>query len=201
MIRNSSQAFSAGWPTAAGSTGQPDRPCTTECVGVDPCFLSELRSTLRRGLNYLHTTRVSPSTNTDGPSWQLESREFLSYRRTADFPLSESTDLPTLGSNAFLPSDEVSSTIQVTDDFTKIYGKHTFKMGFEYQHVKFSTLQPPWSRGQFDFDGTYTDVPNVGGWQHRPCAVLAGSDCRAEWRDDRLCRRLPRTMSSPPTSR
>jgi outer membrane receptor protein involved in Fe transport len=24
-------------------------------------------------------------------------------------------------------------------------------------------LQPPWSRGQFNFDGVYTDVPNVGG--------------------------------------
>jgi len=33
-------------------------------------------------------------------------------------------------------------------------------MGFEWQHVKFSTLQPPWSRGQFNFDGIYTDIPN-----------------------------------------
>ena len=66
-----------------------------------------------------------------------------------------------LGSNAFLPSDEVTSTFQVTDDFTKIYGKHTFKMGFEWQHVKFSTLQPPWSRGEFDYGSVYTDVPNV----------------------------------------
>src|SRR5437660_12472672 len=49
--------------------------------------------------------------------------------------------LQTLGSNAFLPSDEVTSTIQLTDDVTKIYSKHTFKMGIEYQHVKFSTLQ------------------------------------------------------------
>jgi len=32
-------------------------------------------------------------------------------------------------------------------------------MGFEWQHVKFSTLQPPWSRGQFNFDGVYTDIP------------------------------------------
>src|SRR6202035_6189324 len=68
--------------------------------------------------------------------------------------------LQTLGSNAFLPSDEVTSTLQVTDDVTKIYGKHTFKMGFEWQHVKFSTLQPPWSRGQFNFDGIYTDIPS-----------------------------------------
>ena len=68
--------------------------------------------------------------------------------------------MATLGSNAFLPSDEVSSTFQLTDSVTKIFGKHTFKAGFEYQHVKFSTLQPPWSRGEFDYNGAFTDVPN-----------------------------------------
>ena len=35
----------------------------------------------------------------------------------------------------------------MTDDFTKIYGNHSFKMGIEYQYVKFSTLQPAWSHG------------------------------------------------------
>jgi len=48
----------------------------------------------------------------------------------------------------------------LTDDLTKIYGKHTFKMGFEWQHVKFSTLQPPWSHGEFDYDGDYTAIPS-----------------------------------------
>jgi hypothetical protein len=48
----------------------------------------------------------------------------------------------------------------LTDDLTKIYGKHTFKMGFEWQHVKFSTLQPPWSRGEFDYNGNYTEIPS-----------------------------------------
>ena len=67
--------------------------------------------------------------------------------------------LANLGSNNFLPSDEVSATIQVTDDFTKVYGKHSFKMGIEYQHVKFSTLQPAWSRGAFDYNGQFTDIP------------------------------------------
>ena len=71
-------------------------------------------------------------------------------------------NLAQLGSNCFLPSDEVSQTLQVTDDFTKIYGKHSFKMGIEYQNVKFSTLQPAWSHGQFDYDGSFTDIPNLG---------------------------------------
>src|SRR5271169_420775 len=34
-------------------------------------------------------------------------------------------------------------------------------MGIEWQHVKFSTLQPPWSRGEFDYNGQYTEIPNV----------------------------------------
>jgi len=116
----------------------------------------------RAGLNYLHTTRVSPESNnlTDLPG-QYGIQGIPQQKENGGLPAFGINGLATLGSNAFLPSDEVSSTIQVTDDFTKIYGKHTFKMGFEYQHVKFSTLQPPWSRGEFDFGSTYTDVPNV----------------------------------------
>jgi Carboxypeptidase regulatory-like domain/TonB dependent receptor-like, beta-barrel len=116
----------------------------------------------RAGLNYLHTTRVSPeSGNLNDLPGQYGIQGIPQQKENGGLPAFGINGLATLGSNAFLPSDEVSSTIQVTDDFTKIYGKHTFKMGFEYQHVKFSTLQPPWSRGEFDFGSAYTDVPNV----------------------------------------
>jgi hypothetical protein len=118
----------------------------------------------RAGLNYLHTTRNIPEANnlTDLPG-QFGILGIPQQHENGGLPAFGINGLQTMGGNAFLPSDEVSSTIQVTDDFTKIYGKHTFKAGFEAQHVKFSTLQPPWSRGQFNFDGVYTDVPNVGG--------------------------------------
>jgi carboxypeptidase family protein/TonB-dependent receptor-like protein len=117
----------------------------------------------RAGLNYLHTTRVSPEANnlTDLPG-QFGILDIPQQHENGGLPAFSIQGLQTLGTNAFLPSDEVSSTIQFSDDFTKIYGKHTFKMGFEYQHVKFSTLQPPWSRGQFQFDGVYTNVPGAG---------------------------------------
>ena len=118
----------------------------------------------RVGLNYLHTTRNIPSANdlSDLPG-QFGILGIPQEHENGGLPAFGINGLQTLGGNAFLPSDEVSSTIQLNDDFTKIYGKHTFKMGVEWQHVKFSTLQPPWSRGQFNFDGTYTDIPNVGG--------------------------------------
>ena len=118
----------------------------------------------RAGLNYLHTTRVSPDANdlSDIPA-QFGIQGIPQVHENGGLPTLNINGLNTLGSSGFLPSDEVSSTFQVTDDFTKIYGKHTFKMGFEFQHVKFSTLQPPASREFFNFDGVYTDIPNVGG--------------------------------------
>src|SRR5882762_458458 len=116
----------------------------------------------RVGLNYLHTTRVSPEANnlTNLPL-KFGILGVPQQHENGGLPAFGIQGLATLGSNAFLPSDEVSSTIQFTDDFTRIYGKHTFKMGFEYQHVKFSTLQPPWSRGEFDFKGVYTNIPGA----------------------------------------
>ncbi len=126
-------------------------------------FSPSMVNVARAGLNYLHTTRVSPSANdlSDIPGEFGIQGIPQAAREWRTSSIRESRGLQTLGSNAFLPSDEVSSTFQVTDDFTKIYGKHTFKMGFEFQHVKFSTLQPPWSRGEFDFDGTFTNVPGA----------------------------------------
>jgi len=121
----------------------------------------------RGGLNYLHTTRVSPEANNltgaggNGIPADFGIQAIPQQHENGGLPAFGVTGLSTLGSNAFLPSDEVSSTIQFTDDFTKIYGKHTFKMGYEYQHVKFSTLQPPWSRGEFRFEGVYTNVPGA----------------------------------------
>jgi len=127
-------------------------------------FTPTMINVARAGLNYLHTTRNIPEAqNLNNVPGDYGILGIPQQKENGGLPAFGINGLQTLGGNAFLPSDEVTSTIQVTDDFTKIYGKHTFKMGFEQQHVKFSTLQPPWSRGQFNFDGTYTDIPNVGG--------------------------------------
>ena len=116
----------------------------------------------RAGLNYLHTTRVSPAANdlSDIPA-KYGILGVPQQHENGGLPELDINGLNTLGTNGFLPSDEVTSTFQFTDDFTKIYSKHTFKMGMEFQHVKFSTLQPPWSRGQFQFRGAFVDIPGL----------------------------------------
>jgi len=154
-----------GIPDGGGfAQGNQTAMAQQSAIGYTHTFNPRLINTLRAGLNYLHTTRNIPAANdlSDIPS-SFGIAGIPQDAENGGLPAIGIGGLQTLGGNAFLPSDEVTSTFQLTDDLTKIYGKHTFKAGFEWQHVKFSTLQPPWSRGQFNFDGNYTDVPGKGG--------------------------------------
>ncbi|HEX6496865.1 MAG TPA: TonB-dependent receptor plug domain-containing protein, partial [Acidobacteriaceae bacterium] len=119
----------------------------------------------RVGFNHLHTTRFGPEGNTQGIPAQFGIQGIPQGNENGGLPAIVISGLNELGSNDFLPSDEVSQTYQVTDDFTKIYGKNSFKMGMEYQSVTFNTLQPAYSRGEFDFNGNYAGVPNKSGDQ------------------------------------
>src|SRR5947208_6120283 len=117
---------------------------------------------VRLGENRIHTSRFGPVATQFGipAQYNVSGLDSLQCCENGGLPAFGISGLNTLGSNAFLPSDEISQTTQLTDNFTKVYGKHSFKMGMEYQHVKYSTLQPPWSHGQFNYDGVYTNIPN-----------------------------------------
>jgi len=115
----------------------------------------------RGGFNHLHTTRFGPVGSQLGIPAQYGIQDIPQVAENGGLPAITPSGLATLGSNSFLPSDEISQTLQLQDDFTKIYGKNNFKMGVEFQHVKFSTLQPAWSRGQYDYNGQFTDIPNA----------------------------------------
>ena len=122
-------------------------------------FTPDTINVARAGFNHLHTTRFGPSGATNGIPAQYGIQGIPQFPENGGLPSIGIGGLATLGSNAFLPSDEISQTLQLTDDLSKIWKKHSFKLGIESQHVKFSTLQPGFSRGNFSFNGTYTDIP------------------------------------------
>jgi hypothetical protein len=113
----------------------------------------------RLGLNHLHTTRFGPEGGVMGIPATYGILGIPQSTENGGLPEIDFGGMATLGSNGFLPSDEISQTLQLTDDFTKIWGKHSFKLGIEAQFIKFDTLQPPYSRGDFGFDGDLVDVP------------------------------------------
>src|SRR6202167_735719 len=131
-------------------------------------FSPNLINVARVGVNHLLTSRFGPEGTTSGIPAQYGIDGIPQSSENGGLPTINISGLNQLGSNSFLPSDEVSDTLQITDDLTKVYGAHSFKMSIEYQNVKFSTLQPAYSRGQFGYNSnsssvSYTDIPNVGG--------------------------------------
>jgi hypothetical protein len=67
-----------------------------------------------------------------------------------------------LGSSPYLYANDTNQTIQVSDSFSKIHGaRHTIKGGVEAMEIRSPTIQPPYSRGEFDFSGNYTSIPNA----------------------------------------
>ena len=134
-------------------------------LGYTHIFTPTTVNSLHIGLNHLHTTRFGPQGTVDGIPAQYGIQGIPQFPENGGLPSIGIGGLQTLGSNAFLPSDETSQTLQIADDFTKIYKSHSFKAGIESQQVKFSTLQPGFSRGNFDYNGNYTDIPtkNNGG--------------------------------------
>ncbi len=72
-------------------------------------FSPTMVNVARAGLNYLHTTRVSPSANdlSDIPA-QFGIQGIPQRHENGGLPAFGINGLSTLGSNAFLPSDEVS---------------------------------------------------------------------------------------------
>ncbi len=134
-------------------------------VAYTHVFSPSVVNVARIGINHLHTTRFGPSANATGIPAQFGIQGIPQAANNGGLPSISISGLSSLGSNDFLPSDEVSQTLQVVDDFTKIYGKQSFKVGFEYQDVHFNTLQPAYSRGEFDFTGNFEGVPGQAGDQ------------------------------------
>ena len=132
-------------------------------AGYTHVFSPKTINELHGGYAHLVTSRYGPEATNYGLPSQFGIQGIVQADSNGGLPAFSVGGLLTLGSNSFLPSDEKTTIRQVTDDFTKIYGTHNFKMGIQYQNLKFSTLQPAWSHGQYEYDGTFTDIPNLYG--------------------------------------
>ncbi len=145
-------SFSAGDQTASSIN-----LALSETHSFSPTLVNEARL----GFNRIGTSRVQPfATDLSNIPGMFGIKDVPQVPDNGGLGAISFTGLNTLGSNGYLPSLEYSSTAQFTDNLTKIHGKHTLKAGLEFQHVKFSILQPPAGRGEWTFGGVYTEVPN-----------------------------------------
>jgi len=68
-----------------------------------------------------------------------------------------------LGIAGWMPTFRIVQSGEFSENFTKVVNSHTMKAGFIINRIRGGIIQPPYSRGRFNFSGTYTSVANVGG--------------------------------------
>ncbi len=126
-------------------------------------FTPSLVNEARLGFNRISTTRVQPNDSTLGIPAEFGIQGIPQVPYNGGLGSLFIAGLTTLGSNQYLPSVEYSNTYQFTDNLTKNLGRHSIKVGFQFQYLHFSILQPPSSRGTWSFSGVYTEVPTTTG--------------------------------------
>jgi len=126
-------------------------------------FSTSLVNEVRAGYSRLSATRLQPNANTMGIPAQYGIPGVPQIASNGGLGSLFITGLTTLGSNGFLPSIELSTNTQITDNLTKTVGRESFKMGFTYQRLGASITQPFAGRGQWSFSGVYTEVPSTLG--------------------------------------
>jgi len=126
-------------------------------------FSSTFVNEFRLGYNHLSVSRVQPNANTEGIPAQFGIQGVPQGNSNGGLGSIYLGSLNSLGSSQYLPSIELSTTSQITDNVTKTLGRQTLKAGFQFQRLGFSILQPIAARGTWAFSGLYTEVPTTQG--------------------------------------
>ena len=124
-------------------------------------FSSTLINEARFGLSREHTYRLQP--NGDDIS-NLPAKYGITgvpqVTGNGGLPQLNIGGLSQLGHADWVVSERFSNTAQFSDNLTKLYKSHTFKGGYIYQDIFFGSTQPPYARGDYNWDGRYTSVVN-----------------------------------------
>ncbi len=124
-------------------------------------FSSTLINEARVGLSREHTNRMPPfGADTSDLPGRYGITGIPQVEGNGGLPTLGISGLSQLGHAGWVVSERFSNTLQFSDNLTKVYKSHTFKVGYMYQDIFFGSTQPPYARGQYNWDGSYTSVVN-----------------------------------------
>ncbi len=129
-------------------------------LGETHTFSPTMVNEARIGVNRIASSRTQANATTYGIPQEFGIQGVSQAADNGGLPTLNITGLSTLGSSGYLPSVETSTVGQASDTLTKNTGRHNLKTGYTFQRLRFAVLQPPAARGNFYFQGNYTDVPN-----------------------------------------
>jgi hypothetical protein len=93
------------------------------------------------------------------------------------------TDYDMVQDSDTLPQTQRDNTTYLATSVSRTQGRHTWKAGFQFTHFTMAYLQSQFVRGQYEFNGTYTNDPSNPNNTGDPFADFLLSDASETTRD------------------
>ena len=122
-------------------------------------FAPTLTNEVRFGFNYLHTGFQHPNAANLNFAASVGFGGIPQAKLNGGLPrivFNNNNSIAQAGSPEWSTTDEHENVYQILDNVTKIAGNHALKAGVSFQNIRFSTLQPQFSRGEYDYNGNAT---------------------------------------------
>ncbi len=132
-------------------------------------FTPKLLNELRFGYNYGHFYFTQPGAADAGLAASIGLNGIPPGTLNGGLPNiyfhSGGPNISGAGAPNYYPSDEHENIAQILDNVTLNRSNHSIRIGVNFQRIRFSTLQPPRSRGNYNYNGSFSSaygIPNTG---------------------------------------
>lgn len=157
------QNVPAGLPglAVAESGGRVDSfPAYAWAVGYTRVFTPTLTNDMHVGEVHSDKLQRSVYGNTFGIPAQFGIQGVPQVANNGGIPPISINGFTHIGVGNYTPTLQYVYSIEGADNVTKVFRNHTFKAGVQVDDIEGNISQPPQGRGDFNFNGQYTDIPN-----------------------------------------
>lgn len=123
-------------------------------------FSPTLENDLTFGDDHAIHNLTMPTAGTLGLPAQYGIQGIPQIAGNGGLPTIDYSGFTSFGGRRYMPTLETTSGMEVFENLMKVFGRHELRAGFEFNHIVGDITQPGYSKGEFGFNGSYTDIVN-----------------------------------------
>jgi hypothetical protein len=159
-LYNSYQPFPGVAGGALSISPNDSEPHYEIALGYTHVFSPSFENDFVVGYDHVIHNLTMPTANDLGIPAQYGIQGIPQIAGNGGLPTLDYSGFTSFGGRRFMPTIQATSGLQFFDNVMKLHGHHEFKTGFEFNHIRGNITQPSYSKGEFGFNGQYSDIPN-----------------------------------------
>jgi hypothetical protein len=137
-----------------------DEPHYEIALNYTHIFSPTLENEMTGGYDHANHDLTMPTANQMGLPAQYGIQGIPQTAGNGGLPTIDYSGFTSFGGRRFMPTIQTTTGLEFFDNLMKVHGKHEFHTGIEFSHMRGNELQPAYTKGEFGFNGMYSDIPN-----------------------------------------